>query len=175
MGAALAMRHALDYPESIDGLVLLAPLMQVSGARSPVLRPETWYRLAEVFLHFTRVIENPVPLDVRDADVRNTHPLDRFVAREVFHALFPLVDDIQTRAAELDHPVLMVVSPHDVVVDSDAARVVFDRIASSDKQLFIDEDSAHVTPLDFGWRRVADAVCEHVRNAGHFARARGKM
>jgi len=167
MGAVLAMRQALDHPDKVDGLVLLAPLFRVSSARSPVLSPETWHKLAECFLHFSKVIENPVPLDARDPEVAGKHPMDRFVAREVFRALFPLAEDARRRAATLRHPVLMVVPPRDMVVDSAAARAAFEQIPSENKRFFADADSGHVTPLDFGYRRVASLVCEYVRDGRH--------
>src|SRR5947209_10805936 len=45
LGAAVAVEAVAGPDAAVDGLALLAPLFDVSGARSPLLPARAWYRL----------------------------------------------------------------------------------------------------------------------------------
>ncbi len=122
MGGALAALAQLDDPALADGLVLFAPLFDVSPARSPLVHPRIWFRIAQVLLPLSRTFESCFPVNVLTADgAAIAYQRDRFIPFATYRGLFDLTDRLHGRAAELRVPLFAVLVPGDRVVNTDAA------------------------------------------------------
>ncbi len=154
LGGALALNYALE-PRSppVDGLVLLAPLVEVSRRRSPVLGPETWFSIGQRFRLFSKLAENVFPLDVHDPAAQARDLRMRFVPFTHYEALFATVAGLPGQASNLKLPTLVFLTADDLVVDSAAAAGFFAQAPATRIQWV--PDAGHVIPLDNGWELVA--------------------
>ena len=122
MGGALAVLAQLNDPALADGLVLLAPLFDVSPARSPLVHPRIWFRIARVLLPLSRTFESCFPVNVLTADgAAIAYQRDRFIPFATYRGLFDLTARLRGRAVELRVPLFAVLVPGDRVVNTDAA------------------------------------------------------
>ena len=122
MGGALALLAQLNDPALADGLVLFAPLFDVSPARSPLVHPRIWFRIAQVLLPLSRTFESCFPVNVLTADgAAIAYQRDRFIPSATYRGLFDLTARLRGRAAELRVPLFAVLVPGDRVVNTDAA------------------------------------------------------
>ena len=166
LGGALAYDAALRPDNRIAGLVLLAPLVSVSRARSPLLSPRQWFGLLDRLLVFTDVIESRLPKDLRDPDARAAYRTDKFIHRDIYRALFAALDAIRARAADWRGPLLMIVSPSDRIVDPGAATKFFFAAAGAAPAKLQEQHAAgHVLPLDAGHDKIAEKIVRFVREA----------
>jgi pimeloyl-ACP methyl ester carboxylesterase len=123
MGAALAALAQLNDPALADGLVLLAPLFDVSPDRSPLVHPRIWFRIARSLLPLSRTLESCFPVNVLTADgAAIAYQRDRFIPFATYRGLFDLTDRLRGRASELRVPLFAVLVPGDRVVNTDASR-----------------------------------------------------
>jgi carboxylesterase len=162
MGAAVALDALAGRPELADGLVLLAPLIDVSRRRSPFLHPRTWFALVDPLLLFTDRVAMIFPLDLHDKEALALARADRFVPRAVFRELFAVVARIRGRAKEFNTPLLVWLAKEDLVIDNAAARRFFEEYGGP-KSVQIAEGSGHMLPLDHDWRRIAADVAGFAR------------
>jgi len=81
MGAALAVDYALAHRGEVAGIALLAPLVEVSNRRSPVLSARSWHGVSKALLHFTTFTKTPYDADVRDDEARAALKREVFVNR----------------------------------------------------------------------------------------------
>jgi alpha-beta hydrolase superfamily lysophospholipase len=162
LGGALALDAARRRPETVAGVVALAPLIRVSRRRSPLLPPAAWFRIARVALALSPVFEScfTVQAVARD-DPGFTYLRDRFIPFSVYRALFALMRANRDAAAEFDLPLLMVTADDDVVVDTPAARRWF-AACRGPKRHLRREDASHELLLEPGWEEMADAIAEFV-------------
>lgn len=165
LGGALAYDAALRPGNHIAGLVLLAPLVDVSRARSPLLAPRQWFRLLDRLLLFTDTVESRLPADLRDPAARAAYRTDKFVHRDIYRALFDATDAIRPRAAEWRGPLLMVVAPSDQIVDSSASKFFFAATNAAPAKLQEQYSSGHVLPLDAGHNQLAARIVRFIREA----------
>jgi carboxylesterase len=166
MGASLAVDYLLDHPDAAQGVVLLAPLIQVSNARSPIIPPRAFYEIGRHVFGPRDLLESVFPEDFRTNEPVSQAARVQFTPFAVYEQAFALMDHIGHRAPEIRAPMLMVLAGHDKVVDSRAAERYFGQVASEKKELMVAEDAAHVVPLDSGWQDVVQHVDAFVR-AGH--------
>ena len=165
LGGALAFDAALRPTNQVAGLVLLAPLVEVSRARSPVLSPRQWFNLLDRLLLFTDTIESRLPKDLHDPAARATYRTDKYVHRDVYRALFDATDAVRPRAGEWHGPLLAVVSATDQIVDSSATRFFFAATNAAPAKLGEEHAAGHVLPLDYGHARLADRIVRFIREA----------
>lgn len=165
LGGALAFDAALRPGNDVAGIVLLAPLVEVSRARSPLLAPRQWFHVLDRLLVFTDVVESRLPKDLRDPEARAAYQPDVFIHRDVYRALFDAIDQIAPRAAEWRGPLLTVVSANDQIVDSSTTKFFFAATNASPAKLFEQHASGHVIPLDVGYERVAARIVRFIRDA----------
>lgn len=158
MGGAVALDLLLDRPDAADGLALLAPLIDVSSERSPLLGPRAWHAIGRRTLLFTRIVENPYPLDARSEEARGYDLFTPFAPVDVTTQIFELVDRIEGRAGELRTPLLLVLAGEDPIVDNGAAEQFYDECASPKRKLVRIEEAGHLLPLDTGREGVADEI-----------------
>ena len=165
LGGALAFDAALRPANQIAGLILLAPLVEVSRARSPVLSPRQWFNLLDRLLVFTDTIESRLPKDLRDPEARAAYVTDKYVHRDVYRALFDTVDAVRNRAGDWQGPLLAVVSATDQIVDSSATRFFFAATNATPAKLGEEHAAGHVLPLDYGHQRLANRIVRFIREA----------
>ena len=165
LGGALAYDAALRPDNRIAGLVLLAPLIDVSRARSPLLSPRQWFGLLDRLLVFTDTIESRLPKDLRDPDARAAYRTDKYVHRDVYRALFDAGDAIRPRAADWRGPLLVAISATDQIVDSSATQFFFSATNAAPAKLAEMHAAGHVLPLDYGHAKLAEKIVRFVRDA----------
>ena len=165
LGGALAVDAALRPGNDVAGLVLLAPLLEVARARSPLLAPRQWFDLFDRFLVFTDVVESRLPKDLRDPAARAAYVTDKFVHRDVYRALFDAIDAVRPRAADWRGPLLVAISPSDQIVDVAATRFFFAATNAVPAKLCEQVAAGHVLPLDYGHDKLAEKIVRFVRDA----------
>lgn len=165
LGGALAYDAALRPQNSIAGLVLLAPLVEVSRARSPLLAPRQWFELFDRLLVFTDTIESRLPKDLRDPEARAAYHTDRYVHRDVYRALFDATDAVRPRAAEWHGPLLVAISSSDQIVDSAATKFFFSATNAAPANLAEFHAAGHVLPLDYGHDKLAQKIIRFILDA----------
>lgn len=172
LGAAVAVEAASEPAAAVDGMVLLAPLFGVSGRRSPLLSPRTWYRLLDPLLIFTDHVMSPYPPDLWDKSALPMVYIDTFIPRVIIRDLFGMLDRNRARAGIFRVPVLMLLSRHDQVVDNAAAEWFFHQCPAQPKRLRYVEDAGHVLPLDHGWEKIVDEAAHFFREEASAPTAR---
>jgi esterase/lipase len=158
LGAAVALDAVAEGPETVDGFVLLAPLLGVSNRRSPLLSAYAWYFLLDHTLLFTDRMALMFRPDLRDREAEALQMGDRFVPRPIYREMFGLLRRNRQRAARLRLPLVMVLAPADAVVDNVVAERFFHEYAGESKRLRFVPEASHVVPLDCGWERVVADV-----------------
>jgi carboxylesterase len=163
LGAAIAVEAVSEPAAAVDGMVLLAPLFDVSNRRSPLVSARTWYRLLDSLLLFTDYVRTAYPVDLWDKSALTFLRDDKFIPRVVIRELFALVARNQQRAKTFRIPLLMILARHDQVVDNAAAERFFHDCASQPKRLVYVEDAGHMLPIDQGWDKLVEAAGQFFR------------
>lgn len=158
MGGTLALDYVLEHPGEVEGLVLIAPLIEVSTQRSLGLPTRPLFRVARRVLPSDAILGTAFPVDLHAKGEGIDELRDRFLPIGMYDAMFRLTDRVRARAGEVDVPVLMVLPGEDKVVSRRAARAYFDRLGSSRKQVCEASRAGHVVPLDYGWQDVVAGV-----------------
>jgi alpha-beta hydrolase superfamily lysophospholipase len=137
-GGLIASHYALQYPSGLEGLVLTSPFYKLA---LPVPPPKLW--AAKLFsrlygklalpsgLKGADVSRDPEVQQRYDADPLNNKNATARWATEAMDAQEALVE----RAGGLELPVLLIAGEADRVAAAPQARVVFDRMGSTDKTL----------------------------------------
>jgi alpha-beta hydrolase superfamily lysophospholipase len=162
LGGAVAVDYLADHPEAADGVVLLAPLLEVSDRRSPLLPPQTWYRLLDHLVLFTDRVAVPFPPDLSDAEARAALKTDRFIPRGLYRELFDLTARNRQRTAPFPLPVFLVLAGNDEIIDNQAAERFFQQCASPRRLKYVPE-AGHVLPLEHGWEGLVEDVAAFVK------------
>jgi carboxylesterase len=158
MGSAISLRTLIDDQELADGLVVIAPLIEVEDKCSPLLKPKTWFSISQRILPFSDMTESYFPVDIHGTTPRDEVYRDIFIPTRTMKNLFETTSAIEGRAAEFELPFLMFLSEADLVIDSEAARDYYQESSSDLKQIVYLEDAGHVLPLDNGW----EDICRHI-------------
>jgi carboxylesterase len=162
LGGALVLDAALQSPSEVAGVVALAPLIQVSRRRSPILPPHVWFRLANASFPFSKTFESCFKVNAVAADDINfTYIRDRFIPFATYRNLFALIKELQPRAAEMRVPVLALLAAEDRVVDTPAAQNWLAGVTSP-KQVRLLPDVAHELPLETGWEKLTDEIAAFI-------------
>ena len=158
LGGAIAVDYVLSNPDAVEGLVLIAPLIQVSRERSPVLAPRAWHAVGGRTLFSTRVVETPFPVDAATPEALAYDKRTRFTPREVFDQIYALIDEIDGRAGEVEVPVLLALGGRDEVIDGEAAERFLQRCPAPGNRLLRFDQTGHMLPMDEGWERLAEEI-----------------
>ncbi len=162
MGGALSAKIAAQYPEEVDGLVLLAPLVEVSTRRSLGCSMRPVFEAACQAWVFTDTFELIFPRDLREPSAAGVDLRDRFIPFSVYRQLFELTDAMRGLAPRIRQPLLLVISTSDRVVDPSAARRFFTECASLDKYLVESVEAGHVLQMDRGWQELARTLSDFI-------------
>jgi len=163
LGGAILLNHLLEKPGSIDAAVLLAPPIAVNNRRSPVLSVRTWHRISRRLLLFTRVVENFMPLDAHSEEAQRYDGHNKYYPIRVNDSLFATLDRLQGQAANIETPVLMILSREDAIINTPAAAAYFEQLGSSAKRLEYATDAGHMLPIDNGWQQLADQAAAFLK------------
>lgn len=152
LGAAVTLSAYRDMEDPVAGMFLIAPLLEVSARRSPVLKPRTWFRVADAVKVFTRRTQTIFPVDALDPEVRRNHPRDVFIPLAIIRSLFDTEEEAWASLDRSFPPVLLLQAGQDQVVDNPASSRFFNQIQSKKKECLVFPDSGHIIPRDQQWR-----------------------
>ncbi len=146
------------------GAVLLAPLIKVSSAKSPVLSAEAWYRVVRFILPampYTPSSFNEY-LTAED-DPSFKYRRERYVHISRYKALFNSTHQIEeVDPAKLETPLMVFIAGDDKVVDSDATRKFFSGYPNKDNVIELD-GASHTIPLLSSWESVTDRTIKFIK------------
>jgi carboxylesterase len=156
MGALVACALAHDHPERVDGLVLLAPALELTlagrlGALLGSLPP-----LRRV------VVPKTAGSDVRDPEMKAKNPGLSGVPLGALAELRALQQHVDGQLPGVAAPALVVMGRHDHTVSLAGARRLARRIGSGPTELVVLEHSFHLVGIDVERDRCADAVAKFV-------------
>jgi carboxylesterase len=173
-GAVLAARLAVDQPEAVAGLVMLAPafylpfwtrtaLRAVSGTSSLAGLAKRIY------------IQKTGGSDIHDAIARKLHPGGGLMPLSAGLSLVELCDYMRPRLPELNQPTLVIHSRRDHTCPCETnVRLLMNHLGSTQKRALILEESFHVITVDSEKDRVEQETLEFIdqfRHASEPARA----
>lgn len=143
----------------VAGAALLAPLVEVSRARAPLLSARAWFGLCRMLLPGLRCVPSVFkPVQGAEDDASFSYRRDRFMSVSVLGAMFGLVRRLRTLdLSVVQTPLHVYVSGNDRVVDSSAAKSYFSRCPAVTSCVEI-PDAPHVLPLVAGWRDLAGSI-----------------
>jgi esterase/lipase len=177
LGGAVVINHLLKNPNCVDGLVLLAPAVQVSDDRSPLFSAEFWHQFSSWTLPFSQVAMSPFEYDARDPAERDMLGRNKFSPRRVVENTYQLINENRERADEISLPTRVFFSPTDAIVDPSATESFFETLGARHKKLIKAEQAGHAIPVDYGWEQVVDEVEEFANqlSSGAFDAADSKQ
>lgn len=155
LGGAICLASAIENRLACDGLVLVAPAIEVSNSRSPVIPVRTWHRILSRSLMFTDTLYSPFGIDVLDPNEKENPERIPFTPLAVVDQTFCLIRENRNAAHSLVIPTQVFLAEHDRVVDNDAAERFYEQIPVSGKELVWLNHSAHAIPLDYDWKKFA--------------------
>ena len=139
--------------------MLIAPAFGI--VQRSYLKPSTEFwtrRLAPVM---------PLVRRPRKASIDDEEALAAFKGFEIMAmggaaAFFDYRDTVLEHAADVDSPVLCVLSRNDIVVDAETAEAVVEDMASADKRFLYVDESNHLILVDYGREKAAAAIRDFV-------------
>lgn len=164
LGGAISINHCLNQQDLEseaaipDGLMLLAPAIEVSNQRSPIFPTRFWHEWSKYALPSTQVTCSPFPMDARDPAEQEREHRNIFSPRSIVTNTFTLIDANRGRAPELGLPTLVVLAEQDRVVDSAATADFYEQLGSSEKELLRLKQSGHNVPVDLEWKTITNAI-----------------
>ncbi len=170
MGALLAIHLAIEQPAHVAGLALLSPAI--------ALRRGTVRRLSR-FLHalaaldarsamlrarLARVLFAKAGSDIANDEVRAHHPGYRQIPLRALLNILMLQRLVRREAPQVTQPALVVHALHDHTCPVGAARELYGRLGSHEKQLVLLERSYHVVTVDHEQERVCAEVARFIES-----------
>ncbi len=162
LGGAIAIAYLLDHPDAVDAVVLIAPAVEVSNNRSPIIPVRGWHEFANSGFFFTRILYSPFQNDCHDPDEREYPGRMVFTPLNTAEQTFQLIDNNRGRADEIKLPLLMVLSKEDKVIDWRAAEKFYNDVSAKRKDIYFTKDAGHTIPFDYGWDDLTDEIAEFV-------------
>jgi carboxylesterase len=160
LGAAVTIAYLLENPDAVDAVVLIAPAVEVSNLRSPLLPARAWHEISQWILPSTTVAYSPFPGDCHDEKALEYPGRIPFTPKTTADETFALIDFNRGRAADLQLPLMMVLSKDDRVIDWQAAERFYEEALGEEKEVHFLEDSGHVIPVDFDWKILVQKIAE---------------
>ncbi len=152
MGALVACALAHDHPEKVDGLVLLAPALELtfSGRLAGLL--------GRSGLFWRTVIPKRDGSDVRDEEMRRRNPCLPGVPLSAVAELQALAASVDRALPGIAAPALVIAGGEDHTVTLAGARRIAQRIGSGPARLLVLPESYHLVGLDVERDVCADEV-----------------
>jgi esterase/lipase len=142
---------------------LLAPAIEVSKQRSPILPTRAWHEFAKYSLWFTTVTYSPFEGACKAPDSRTYPGRTKATPTTVVDETFQLINQNRGRASELRMPQLMVVTRDDEVVDWQGAERYYAQAKGEPKRICILDNSDHEIPVDYQWKEVSHEIDDFLR------------
>jgi alpha-beta hydrolase superfamily lysophospholipase len=144
-GGCIALQYALEQPQTLDGLVLTAPLAML-GTASPL--EMALARAVSKVAPGLGVFKVDASTVSRDPEVVRAYDEDPLVihgklAARTITELAAVIDRFPARVGELRLPLLVMIGTADVLVPPDAGRMVHAGAGSADKRLIEYEGLYH--------------------------------
>ena len=162
LGGAVTLSALTDGSDPVDGLILIAPLLDVSAKRSPVLSPRAWFKVFNPLTVFTSRIQSLFPVDAQDPEVRDHHPRETFIPLSIIGALFEARDAAWASQTVSFPPVLLLQAGQDQIVNNASAQTFLDQINSPRKESLVFSKSGHIIPRDVQWEDALAAVLNFI-------------
>ena len=160
MGALLALKLAIEYPQAIAGLVLLSPALRLSnpwvhriGPALPLLRP--------LLRGGGRVRRGE--RDVADRQARVESPSYREVPLQSLHQLLVLQKHVRRILPQVRQPALIIHSRQDHTCPPSNVALLEGNLSGRVRSVFL-EDSFHVVSIDVDKERVANEVAAFIES-----------
>ncbi len=148
MGGCITTVMAQAGILNADALVLYAPMLEVSSARSPLFKTRTWYKIGSKVLPDNMIIESVFPDHARVNEPRPKTERDPFSPKQIYNLLYAEMDRFEDQPAQSPLPVRLVLPGEDRVVSNERSERWFQNLEAPEKCLVIDEPAGHVLPLD---------------------------
>ena len=158
LGGAISINQTLDGDVKTDALVLIAPAIEVSNIRSPILPTRFWHEFSKYVLPFSTITYSPFDMDAKDPSEQDRPLRNRFSPRTVVDETFLLTDKNRGRAGEIRCPTLVFNAVQDQVVDSPAIDLFFKECGASQKEIVHLSESGHMVPVDLEWKTVVAKI-----------------
>ena len=156
LGGAVSINVTLDGETRPDALVLLAPAIEVSNSRSPILPTRFWHEFSKYALPSTKITYSPFKMDAKDPAEQERELRNRFSPRSVVDETFKLIDANRGRAGEIQCPTLVFNAVNDKVVDPNAIESFYEQCGSEAKGITRLSESGHMVPVDVEWMDVVE-------------------
>jgi carboxylesterase len=169
MGALLALKLAVEHPQAIAGLVLLAPALELSNPWVRRLGPAL--RLLLPLLKQTRRHLGRGERDVADHQARSESPSYRHVPLPALHQLLVLQDHVQSILSHVRQPALIMHSRQDHTCPPSNVALLERSLRGPIRSVLL-EESFHVISIDVDRERVASEVTAFVAGVRGPATAR---
>ena len=166
LGGAVTIAYLLENPRAADAVVLLAPAVNVSNRRSPLLSTRAWHEIAKRSLPFTRITCSPFSNDCHDTKAGEYPGRTPFTPLTIVEETFQLIDANRGRAAQFTTPLMMVLAKDDQVIDWQAAEQFYQQASSKDKAIRFMPDCGHAIPVDHGWQSLTGEIAAFLRKSG---------
>ena len=152
MGALVACALAHDEPGRVDGLVLLAPAMELS------LPGRLAGLLGRSGLLWRSVVPKGSGSDVRDPEMRGRNPCQTGVPLAAVAELGELAAFVGRTAPGVAAPALVIAGGQDHTVTLAGARRLARRLGSGPSEVLVLPESYHLVGVDVERERCADAA-----------------
>jgi alpha-beta hydrolase superfamily lysophospholipase len=148
LGGCLTTVLAQDQKLPAHALVLYAPMFEVSSARSPLLKTETWFHIGDTLLPETMIIESVFGDHARVHSPRPRTERDPFNPKNIFRILYAEMDYFNAQTPAMNLPVRLVLPGEDRVIETDRSLRWFKDLHAPSKTLHTATAAGHVLPLD---------------------------
>jgi carboxylesterase len=163
MGALLALKLAVDHPQAIAGLVLLAPALELSNPWVRRIGPAL--RLLLPLVKRPRRHVRRGERDVADLQARTESPSYRQVPLRALHQLLVLQTHVQSILSQVRQPALIIHSRQDHTCPPSNVGLLERSLAGPVRSVLL-EDSFHVISIDVDKERVASEVTAFLAAVG---------
>lgn len=156
-GAALSIDFTARNPEKVSGLVLLASYIMTKDPRR-FLAPAV------------RLVVQSLPgvgNDIADPEMREI-VYDR-VPTKAAYSMLQFIRGARAKLPRITRPTLIIHSKNDHTAHPDNAQLIFDQIASKDKELVWLERSYHVITVDYDREQVYDKTLSFIKERAQSA------
>jgi carboxylesterase len=167
MGALVACALAHDHPERVDGLVLLAPALELKAPG----RVGGW--LGRTGLLWRTVVTKGSGSDIRDEAMRRRNPCLTGVPLGAVAELQGLGEEVDRIAPGIAAPTLVIAGGQDHTVTLAGARRLARRIGSGPAELVVLPESYHLVGVDVEREWCADEVLRFLAGLPVPGEARG--
>jgi carboxylesterase len=150
MGALVACALAHDHPELVDGLLLLAPAMELKPAG------KLGALLGRSGLFWRTVVPKGSGSDVRDEEMRRRNPCLEGIPLAAVAQLAELAAFVDRAAPGVAAPALVIAGGQDHTVTLAGARRLARRLGSGPAQVLVLPESWHLVGVDVERERCAD-------------------